>query len=126
MNKNLRVARLRAGIKAYQAADLLGVSPSMMSKFEKGENRLNQNQLLQLAELYEYSVDYLLARHDAQEEEAGRLFLRFVKKLNPRGMLRLAEYSEELAGNPKFSRDAESAGQAEPKTSLPRAERRTA
>lgn len=112
-------ARKEAGKQAKEVAEVLGLKGSTVSCFEHGRSHLKDDQITVLCKLYGCSSDYLLALVDEREEKAKRLFLRFAGRLNPRGMLRLAEYSGELAGNPKFRREAEGGVDEEPEADLP-------
>ena len=45
-------------------ADILGTSPTMYARYERGANELPLRHLLKLADYYGVSADYLLGRSD--------------------------------------------------------------
>ena len=49
-----------------QIADILGTSPTMSARYERGANELPLRHLLVLADYYGVSVDYLLGRSDEE------------------------------------------------------------
>ena len=55
----IRVHRRLRGMPMQELADRLGVSLSAVSKIEKGYRRLNQEQLIQVAELLDCSLQDL-------------------------------------------------------------------
>ncbi|MCM1223297.1 MAG: helix-turn-helix domain-containing protein [Lachnospiraceae bacterium] len=57
-----RLRKMRKCIKISQkaVADIVGVKPSVISNYEKGERTPSVDVLLKLASLYHCSVDYLL------------------------------------------------------------------
>ena len=57
---NLEKARLDSGLSIKEVAAKLGVSSSAVSQWEKGAKKPKQTNLLQLAELFNCSVGYLL------------------------------------------------------------------
>lgn len=61
MNR-LRDLREDAGLNQTQVAQLLGMSQTGYSKYETGENDIPTRVLIQLADFYQVSVDYILGR----------------------------------------------------------------
>ena len=65
----IRMHRRLRGIPMQQLADYLGVSLSAVSKIEKGYRRLNQEQLIQVAELLDCSLQDLYVNEQNSQEE---------------------------------------------------------
>lgn len=66
MNVNLRIRDLRedADLTQKQIAELLMCDQSLYSKYERGERVLPLELAVQLADLYQVSLDYLVGRTD--------------------------------------------------------------
>lgn len=65
----IRMHRRLHGMPMQELADHLGVSLSAISKIEKGYRRLNQEQLIQVAELLDCSLqDLYVNEHNSQQE----------------------------------------------------------
>ena len=64
-----RIRRLRedTDLNQTQFARILGMSQTGYSKYETGENDIPTRVLIQLAEYYETSVDYLLGLTSSRE-----------------------------------------------------------
>lgn len=60
---NLRKIRKDKNIKAKCIAEYLGVSPQYYYDLEKGRRRLNIDLIIQLADYFQVSIDYLLGRN---------------------------------------------------------------
>ncbi len=60
--ERLKALRMREHYSQKQVADLLGVSPSIVSGYETGERTPSVEALLRLAGLYRCSVDHLLGQ----------------------------------------------------------------
>ncbi len=56
----LKEARKRRGLDQKQAADLLGVSQSYISKIESGQRRIDVIQLKEFAKIYKKTIDYFI------------------------------------------------------------------
>lgn len=56
----LKAARVNAGFSQGKAAELLGVDPSTLSKWERGISMPKANQIDALCSLYEVSYDMLI------------------------------------------------------------------
>ena len=63
----IRDLREDADLKQTQLAKLLGMSQTGYSKYETGENEVPVAILIQLADLYHTSIDYLVGRTDQEE-----------------------------------------------------------
>ena len=62
--KKLQTLRIGFGYSQKQVADIIGVSPSIISGYETGERTPSTDVLLSLAHLYKCSTDYLLGREN--------------------------------------------------------------
>ena len=60
-NQNYRKAREEAGIKAERAAVELGVSITTLFSWERGDTSPSASKLIDMANLYNKKIDYLLA-----------------------------------------------------------------
>ena len=60
--ERLQALRVKFGYSQKQVADMIGVSPSIISGYETGERRPSTEVLLSLANIYKCSTDYLLGR----------------------------------------------------------------
>ena len=61
MKQNYRKAREDAGIKAERAALELGVSITTLFNWERGDTSPTADKLIDMANLYDKKVDFLLA-----------------------------------------------------------------
>ncbi|MBQ8894320.1 MAG: helix-turn-helix transcriptional regulator [Clostridia bacterium] len=64
MYKRIRDLREDRDLRQKDIAKLLGMSQTGYSKYETGENDIPTSILIQLADFYGTSVDYLLGRTD--------------------------------------------------------------
>ena len=64
MYKRIRDLREDRDLKQKDIAKILGMSQTGYSKYETGENDIPTAVLIQLADFYETSIDYLLGRTD--------------------------------------------------------------
>ena len=58
--KRLKRARREAGLDQQEAAKLLGVSQSYISKMESGQRRIDIVHLKRFAKLYKKQIDYFI------------------------------------------------------------------
>lgn len=58
----LRYLRERRGISRSTMSELCGLSKSMISKYERGERQPTLEPLMELADFFEVSIDYLCGR----------------------------------------------------------------
>jgi transcriptional regulator with XRE-family HTH domain len=88
----LREARKLAGLSQGQVAKLLGLHRPSVSEMEAGNRRVSSEELLQLAELYDVSVAWLLGEAadtlDASDPKL-QLAARELSKLKPEDLERL-------------------------------------
>jgi len=60
LTKQLKTARLNAGLNQTEVASLLGKTQSYISKVESGQLRIDIIQLKELAKLYNKDIEYFL------------------------------------------------------------------
>ena len=72
----IRMHRKMYGMPMQELADRLGVSLSAVSKIEKGYRRLNQEQLIQVAELLDCSLSDLYVNEQNSQEEVVQAWKR--------------------------------------------------
>ncbi|MDO5111561.1 MAG: helix-turn-helix transcriptional regulator [Clostridia bacterium] len=73
MYKRIRNLREDKDLNQTQVAKMLGMSQTGYSKYETGENDIPSRILIQLADFYNTSIDYLLERTDDKRPPAKRL-----------------------------------------------------
>ena len=71
MYKRIRDLREDHDLTQTQIAQILGMSQTGYSKYETGENDIPTAILIQLAEYYQTSVDYLLGRTNNKKPYRG-------------------------------------------------------
>lgn len=59
-SNNLKTARVNKDLTQADAAHKLGISPSTLAKWEKGEMEPNSAQIISMCKLYEVSADVLI------------------------------------------------------------------
>ena len=79
-----RLRELRAGrYTQAEMAELLGVGRTTYTKYERGDIRLSAEVLEKLAQVFDVSVDYILGRDDASDDEADLWDLRDALRRDP-------------------------------------------
>jgi len=78
----IRLQRKRKGVSMQALADHLGVSLSAVSKIEKGYRRLNQEQLISVAELTDCSLQDLYVNEQNSKEEVVQAWRREQERRN--------------------------------------------
>ncbi len=68
--KKLLELRGKYGYSQRQVAELIGVSPSLISGYENGDRTPSINVLISLSYVYKCSTDYLLGKTESQPEMA--------------------------------------------------------
>lgn len=68
MRKNMRAERARLNKTAKEIAEIVGVHPNAVSRWETGETDPSANNLITLCKLYDCSPEYLL---DMTDERHG-------------------------------------------------------
>lgn len=72
IGERLRVTRIAAGKNQDDAANKIGVSRPTIVAIEKGQRKVKQDELEQLAQLYQVSLNRLLARDTVHVDLRGR------------------------------------------------------
>lgn len=67
MQNNLRLLRKQAGYTQIAVQMKTGIEQALLSKFESGERIPPTQTLIQLADFYNVSIDYILCRTDIPE-----------------------------------------------------------
>lgn len=63
---NLKAARKAKGLTQSEVAKIIGISQNGYSYWENGKAKIDQQQLIKLAELYGVTTDYLLGKESPQ------------------------------------------------------------
>lgn len=64
MKNNLKLLRKNAGYTQIALQMKTGIEQSLISKFERGERTPPTETLMQLADLFDVSMDYIMCRTD--------------------------------------------------------------
>ena len=73
MSNRLKQARKGKGLSLREAAKGMNLSHESVAKFEKGTLKLDSNRLIQFANLYGVTVDYLLPSDARPKIELGEV-----------------------------------------------------
>lgn len=131
-NDYLKQLRLKAGLTQQEVADILGVSKSTISKYEKGLRGINSNHFEKLSELYKVEPIYILTGKTNEEwqkqielevsdglneerkywesvllTDAVRVLIPLLDKLNAEGQRVAADRVQELSEIPKYQKTPE-------------------
>ena len=68
MGRSMRVKRMVADMKQWQAAKELGIAPNTLSSWERGNHSLRIVEAWALADLYGCTLDELVGRETAAKE----------------------------------------------------------
>ncbi|RQN09839.1 XRE family transcriptional regulator [Clostridium butyricum] len=60
LGKNIKQERLKSNLTQEQLAEMLGISTSYMGRIERGERNLPIDTLIQISNILNVSIDYLL------------------------------------------------------------------
>ena len=95
MIKNLRMLRESHGISQQKLADAIGISQQSVNKYETHQTQPDIVTLIQMADFFHTSVDFLIGHTEAQAEYEGvpvyRLNADEVKLVNQYRQLSLKE-----------------------------------
>lgn len=69
---NITHARIDKGLNMAQLADLMGVSPSAVSQWEKGSKGISKKNLEKLSAILDVSADYLMGKKEKDRPIGGR------------------------------------------------------
>ena len=64
---NIKDIRIRRGLTQAEVADSLGVSSVVYSRYETGTRQPSIDLLIQMADIFDVSVDYLVGRKDIED-----------------------------------------------------------
>ncbi len=112
MKNRIVLAREFAGLTQKELARRMGVSPSTLNGYEKGNHEPKPQGLADIAKICGVTVDFLLGLTEApgasftvtvsdtdpQMDELNR----WAGMLNARGLQKVVEYACDLAGNPEY------------------------
>lgn len=65
----LRELRLRKGLLGKELADILEVEPATITNWEKGNRFPKENKLVEIADYFNCSLDYLLGRSNIDDSK---------------------------------------------------------
>ena len=74
MIKNLRMLRESHGISQQKLADAIGISQQSVNKYENHQTQPDIVTLIQMADFFHTSVDFLIGHSEAQAESEAFLF----------------------------------------------------
>ena len=97
--KNLILLRQSRGLTQQELADKLGITRASLSHYEKGRREMNYNLLIQTADYFNVSVDYLLEREDMLFVDARLPIYQIVEiynSLEPHRQEKLLAYANGL------------------------------
>ena len=89
MNR-LKQLRIGAQMSQQELAKRMGVAQNTVSNWENGKRRIDQQALLDLAQMFGVSVEYLLGATDQQQKEAQ--LLAVFRTLTPEQQDRLLNF----------------------------------
>lgn len=69
LSKRLRELRTNKGLKQSDLAEILSISTSRYGQYETGRRSPDYNLLIQIADFYNVSIDYLLGRTNVIKPE---------------------------------------------------------
>lgn len=64
---NIKDIRIRKGLTQSEVASALGVSSVVYSRYENGKRQPSIDTLIQMADIFGVTVDYLLGRQDFED-----------------------------------------------------------
>ena len=64
---NIKDIRMRKGLTQSEVASALGVSSVVYSRYENGKRQPSIDTLIQMADIFGVTVDYLLGRQDIED-----------------------------------------------------------
>ncbi len=78
MPLGIKDIRIRRGLSQAEAAAALGVSYVVYNRYETGARQPSADILIQMADLFEVTVDYLLGRQDREVSSLSDFELRLL------------------------------------------------
>ena len=75
---NIKDIRIQKGLSQADVASALGLSSVVYNRYETGSRQLPLDTLIQMADLFGVSTDYLLGRRDIEESTLSDFELRIL------------------------------------------------
>lgn len=109
--KNIKSARLAAGLSQDQLAQMIGYTDrSSIAKIEAGKVDLPQSKIKIIADALRTTPAALMGWDDPDtviisdtDPQLDRI-LTYANELNAQGLAKLGDYAEDLAGNPAYQK----------------------
>lgn len=101
--ERLRQGREYVGLSQEEVSTVLGISRPAVTNIEAGQRKVEATELVSLARLYRFTVEYLLTGKDPVSDAPQQLaFLaRAVKGLSKKDMDEVGRFAEFLKNSPK-------------------------
>lgn len=106
--ERLREARINKGYTSKALANIIGITPSALTNYEKGYSFPNTETLYRLFRALDVEPNFLFQDVCETNTDAIKSFSDFEENfysLNRAGKLKLIDYSEVLLGNPKYKKE---------------------
>lgn len=114
MKNRIVLAREHAKLNQKELAKILGISPSTLNGYEKGNHDPKSDGLIKIAKACNVTTDYLLGLSDNIEKEKNVSFSKIIPKieeiikksklLNEEGLSKLDEYADDLVASGKYNK----------------------
>lgn len=114
MENRIVLAREKAGMSQKELAEKLGISPSTLNGYEKGNHDPKSAGLIGIAKACNVTTDYLLGLSDNIEKlksvsvskamSGTEAIIEKANKLNADGLSRLNEYADDLVASGKYEK----------------------
>lgn len=114
MKNRIVLAREHAKLNQKELAKILGISPSTLNGYEKGNHDPKSDGLIKIANACNVTTDYLLGLSDNIEKEKNVSFSKIIPKieeiikksklLNEEGLSKLDEYADDLVASGKYNK----------------------
>ena len=97
-----RLRALRTARHLYQkdVADILKIDRTTYAKYETGDSEPSIATLIQIADLYHVTMDYLLERNDVKNEPEDAELLQIFHQLTEEGKSQVKSYAEFVLQSP--------------------------
>lgn len=90
IGKRLKLLRIEKDLKQSELAEILKVTKSNISKYERGDVEINFETMVTLSDLFDVSIDYLYCktelRKESDKEDIPSEYLAFNKEALKEGM----------------------------------------
>ena len=88
----IKQLRIRKGMSQKKLAIFLGISQTLISKYEKGQRNPTQESIKKIAKVLDVFETYLMDNYKIEEKS----LMRNIKGLSPESMKKMNEYAEYL------------------------------